>query len=132
MRSMWWRSAARTALAALIVVGVAMPARGDNNPNGMAFRAVGWFKGKAEISAGDIQWEIPSVSSAISEGAFSMGIWNPYGFSSLLFPDTPNPFGNPCGGWIQLQNNMVNQGILVDHVELTFRTPGARRFRPSV
>ena len=45
MRSTRWTFAARTALAALIVVGVAMPARGDNNPNGMAFRAVGWFKG---------------------------------------------------------------------------------------
>ena len=94
MRSMWWRSAARTALAALIVVGVAMPARGDNNPNGMAFRAVGWFKGKAEISAGDIKCEIPSVTSAIFEGAFAMGLWNTYGFQTLMFPDTSNPFAN--------------------------------------
>src|SRR2546422_1645028 len=126
------RSAERTALAALVVLGLAMPARADNNPNGVAFRAVGWFKGKAEISAGDIKCDIPSVSSAISEGAFSFGIWNTYGFSSLMFPDTSNPFGNPCGGWIQVQNNMVNQGILVDHVELTFRIPGARRFRSFV
>ena len=132
MRSMWWRSAARTALAALIVVGVAMPARGDNNPNGMAFRAVGWFKGKAEISAGDIKCEIPSITSAISDGSFSMGLWNTYRFPTLMYPDTSNPFGNPCGVWIQLQNNMVNQAIVIDRIELAFRIPGARRFRRSV
>src|SRR3989449_11231889 len=117
MRITRWKSLGRTALAALVVLGLAMPARADNNPNGVAFRAVGWFKGKAVISARDIKCDIPSVRGAISEGAFSMGIWNTYGFSSLMFPDTSNPFGNPCGGWIQLQNNIVNQGSLVYHAK---------------
>ena len=34
-------------LAGLLAAGVA---RADNNPNGMAFRAVGWFKGKGNIT----------------------------------------------------------------------------------
>src|SRR2546430_5322108 len=95
MRSTRWTFAARTALAALIVLGLAMPARGDNNPNGMAFRAVGWFKGKAEISAGDIKCEIPSVTSAIFEGAVAMGLWNTHRFPTLMFPDTSNPLADP-------------------------------------
>ena len=86
MRITRWRPAGRTAVAALIVLGLAVPARGDNNPNGMSFRAVGWFKGKAEISAGDIKCDIPNVSGAISEGAFAMGLWNTYGFQTLMFP----------------------------------------------
>jgi hypothetical protein len=130
MRSRCLRSAA--AGAAMIVLGLALPARCDNNPNGMSFRAVGWFKGKAEISAGDIKCEIPSTTSAISDGAFAIGLWNTYGFATLMFPDTSNPFGNPCGVWIQLQNNMINQAVVLDHIELAFRIPGARRFRRSV
>ena len=98
----------------------------------MAFRAVGWFKGKAEISAGDIKCEIPSVTSAIFEGAFAMGLWNTYGFQTLMFPDTSNPFANPCGVWIQLQNNMMNQAVVLDRIELKYRIVGARRFRPFV
>jgi len=132
MRITRWKPAGRTALAALVVLGLTMPAGADNNPNGMAFRAVGWFKGKAEISAGDIKCEIPSTSSAIFEGAFAMGIWNTYGVQTLMFPDTSNPFANPCGVWIQLQNNMVNQAVVIDRIELKFRIPGARRFRPFV
>ena len=130
MRSRCLRSAA--AGAAMIVLGLALPARCDNNPNGMSFRAVGWFKGKAEISAGDIKCEIPSTTSAISDGAFAIGLWNTYGFATLMYPDTSNPFGNPCGVWIQLQNNMINQAVNLDRVELVFRIPGATRFRPSV
>src|SRR5438093_10949803 len=103
MRITKWRSAGRTALAALTVLALAMPARGDNNPNGMAFRAVGWFKGKAEISAGDIKCEIPNVTAAISEGAFSMRLWNTYGLQTLMLPDTSNPFANPCAVRIHLQ-----------------------------
>ena len=132
MRITRWRPAGRTAVAALIVLGLAVPARGDNNPNGMSFRAVGWFKGKAEISAGDIKCDIPNVSGAISEGAFAMGIWNTYGFQTLMFPDTSNPFGNPCGVWVQLQNNLIDQAINLERIELRFRIAGARRFRSSV
>src|SRR5262249_5127009 len=32
----------------------------DNNPNGTSFRAVGWFKGKAEITDTEIKCEIPT------------------------------------------------------------------------
>jgi hypothetical protein len=100
----------------------------DNNPNGMVFRAVGWFKGKAEITAGQIKCEIPSVTSAISEGAFSLGLWNTYGFPTLMYPDINSPFGNPCGVWIQLQSNLINQGLVVDRIQLRYRIQGGRRF----
>jgi len=103
-----------------------------SNPNGMVFRAVGWFKGKAEITAGQIKCEIPSVTSAISEGAFSVGLWNTYGVPTLMYPDINNPFGNPCGVWIQLQSNLINQGIVVDRVKLRYRIRGAQRFRPFI
>jgi len=116
-------------LAAMLATG---SSRADNNPNGTVFRAVGWFKGKAEITAGQIKCEIPTVTSAIADGAFAMGLWNTFGAQTIYFPDPSNPNANPCGGWIQLQNNLLDQAIVLDHIDLRFRIPGARRFRGPV
>jgi len=118
-----------TLLAATLVAGVASA---DNNPNGLAFRAVGWFKGKGEISEGSIKCEIPTTSSAIADGSFAMGLWNTFGIPTLYFPDINGPFANPCGVYLEIQNNLVNQAILIDHIELRYKIPGAKRFRGSV
>ena len=97
--------------------------------DGFVLRAEGFVKGKAEISAGDIKCEVPNVTSAIGDGAFSMGLWNTFGSPTLLFPDPANPFGNPCGVWLELRNTMVTQGITVDRVDVRFRIAGALRYR---
>ena len=117
-----------SALAAVLTVLAATPGRADNNPNGMVFRAVGWFKGKAEITEGRINCEIPNVTNAISEGSFAMGLWNTFGQPTIYYPDINGQFANPCGVWMQLQNNLFNQAINLDRVQLVFRIPGARRF----
>src|SRR5213594_2540509 len=88
-------------LAALLAAGVA---RADNNPNGMVFRSVGFFKGSGSAGGGIVTCTVPTVISAIGDGVFEMGLWNTYGVNTLFFPDTSNPFGNPCGVWLQLQN----------------------------
>ena len=116
-------------VAVLVTVLSAGPGRADNNPNGMVFRAVGWFKGKAEITQGRINCEIPNVSNAISEGSFVLGLWNTFGRPTLYFPDINSEFGNPCGGWIQLQNNLLDQGLNLEQIELRYKIPGAGRFR---
>jgi hypothetical protein len=125
-----WTVGRGVVAAAVLAVGLAAgPAVGDNNPNGAAFRAVGWFKGKAEISDTNIQCEIPNISSAIADGLFAMGIWNTFGRPNLYFPDINGPFSNPCGGWIELANNLIDQGLQLDHVDLRYRIPIARRLR---
>ncbi len=126
------RGSMRVVAMMFATVLVARAAEAGNNPNGIVFRAVGWFKGKAEITAGQIKCEIPTVSGAIGDGAFSVGLWNTYGSQTLFFPDTSNPFGNPCGGWLQLQNNLRDQALNVTSVELRFKILGAKRFRQSV
>ena len=118
--------------ALLAVALAAGSAAADNNPAGLAFRAVGWFKGKADISAGVITCEAPIVGQAIGDGTFAMGLWNTFGFATYAFPDENGPFANPCGGFMELQNNMATQAVTIDHVELRFKIPGARRFRQSV
>ena len=82
-----------TLLAAMLVAGVASA---DNNPNGTAFRAVGWFRGKGEISDSSIKCEVPTTTSAIADGSFAMGLWNTYGVATVYFPDINGPFANPC------------------------------------
>jgi hypothetical protein len=120
------------ALAVAVLGAAVAPAAAEDNPNGVVFRSVGFFKGKAEITAGEIKCEIPNVSTAITEGTFYIGLWNTYGIPTLFYPDINNPFGNPCGVWVQMQNNLRDQGIIVDRIELRFRIAGANRFRGSV
>jgi hypothetical protein len=106
------------------VVGVRPAAAGDD----LVFRALGFFQGKSEITDSSIKCEIPNTSVAFADGAFSMGLWRTGGVPTLLFPDPLNPFGNPCGGWIQLRSNLSDQSMLVDHFDVTYKVAGARRF----
>ena len=99
---------------------------------GLVLHANGFVRGKAEISQGSIKCEVPSVGTAIADGSFSMGIWNTYGAQTLFFPDTSNPFANPCGGWLQVQSNSLYEGLNVELVRLKFRILGARRWRHDV
>jgi hypothetical protein len=117
------------AFAALLAAGVA---RADNNPNGMVFRAVGWFKGAGTASGTTVSCTVPTVSSAVQDGVFAMGLWNTFGEQTLLFPDLGNGQADPCGAFMQLQNNLIDQSIQVDHVTLHYKIPGARRFRQFV
>jgi hypothetical protein len=116
-------------LAAVCVAGLGVPARADH---GSGLRAVGWFKGKADITPGQIKCEIPTVTSAIGEGAFALGLWNTFGVPTLYYPDINNPFANPCGVWLQLRNDLFEQAITVDRVRLRYRVRGAWRFRRDV
>jgi len=124
----------RTGMWALVaaVVLAAGSVHAGNNPNGVVFRAVGFAGGEAEISGGQIKCKIPDIDGAIRDGAFSFGLWNTYGFQSLFFPDVNQPFGNPCGGYLQLQSNLFGQAISVERVEFRFAIPGAGRLRQFV
>jgi hypothetical protein len=113
-------------LAVLVAYG---DASADNNPGSLVFRAVNFVKGRAEIDVGQIKCDIPTTDTGIADGAFAMGIWNTFGFSNLYFPDPNHPFANPCGGWVQVQNNLFDQSIMIEKVQLRFKIPGARRFQ---
>ena len=117
-------------VAAVMLAAGAVQA--GNNPNGIVFRAVGFAAGEAEISGSQIKCQIPDIQGAIREGLFSFGLWNTYGAQSLFYPDVNNPLGNPCGGWLQLQSSLLEQGIALEKVELRFAIPGAGRFRQFV
>lgn len=119
----------RLALVAVLTLGVTAARAGDD---GLVLHANGWYQGKSDISDQQIKCEVPTVTSAISDGAHAMGIWNTYGVQTLFFPDTSNGFANPCGGWLQLQNNSLYEGLTLDVVKLKMRIQGARRWRQLV
>lgn len=118
----------------LVAVGLTVLTTGAlaADTDGLVFRANGLYRGEADISEEGIKCEIPSVGAAIPDGSFNMGLWNTFGSKTLQFPDANNPYGNPCGGYLQLQNNMTAQGINVERVEVKLRIAGARRFRDLV
>jgi hypothetical protein len=120
------------AAALLAMVLTVRTAGADNNPNGVAFRTVGWFKGKSDVSAGTITCDIPNISNAIVDGSFVIGLWNTFGFHNFYFPDPNHPFLNPCGGWLQLQNNLSTQAIAISQIQLHYKISGAKQFRQFV
>lgn len=115
-------------LASIVASGVE-PAAADQS---LVFRAVGFYQGEADISEGSITCEVPNIQAAFVDNAYTMGLWNSFGTPTLSFPDITNPFGDPCGGWIQLRNNMLVNGINLERVELKMRIPGAGRLRNQV
>ena len=107
------------------VVGVRPAAAGGND---LVFRQLGFFQGKSEITDTSIKCEIPNISVAFADGVFSMGLWRTGGVPTIIFPDPLNPFGNPCGAWMQLRSNLATESLLVDHFDITYKVLGARRF----
>jgi hypothetical protein len=107
------------------VVGVRPATAGGDD---LVFRQLGFFQGKSEITDSSIKCEIPNISVAFADGAFSMGLWRTFGVPTLIFPDPLNPFGNPCGAWVQMRSNLATESLLVDHFDITYKVLGARRF----
>jgi hypothetical protein len=113
-----------TLLALLLVAG---PVRAGSN--GLVLRAIGWYQGEASISEDSITCQVPDTSSAFPDNTFVIGLWNTFGIATSGFPDVLNPFGNPCGGWLQAWNSMRNQGINLQKVVTKYKIArGNRRF----
>jgi hypothetical protein len=115
-------------LAAMWLVAGAASADTD----GLVFRALGFYRGKANVSDTSIECEVPTQGAAITDTTHSMGLWNTGRVPTTEFPDRSNPFANPCGGYLQLQNNILIEGINVDQVSVKLRIPNARRFSDFV
>jgi hypothetical protein len=117
----------RGLLVASLVVA-SMMGRAEADSDGLVLRAVGWYQGDASITQSGIRCEVPNIDGAISDGFYTMGIWNTFGEQTIQFPDRNSAFANPCGGYIQLWNSMVKQGITLNRVNLSYRIGQARRF----
>lgn len=93
---------------------------GDNNDQGISFRAIGMFRGAESITQGQITCTIPNVQSAISDVSFNLNI-----NTATDFPNRNDPFADPCGGYIQLENLLLNQAINVQEIAIRYEVPGS-------
>ncbi len=98
-----------------------------SNPNGIVFRAIGIFQGEVEEG----KCKVPTASQAITDSTRSIcrdatEIVTQDGtsvFPTRMFPELTT-FGNFCGGFVGMQNNMINQAINTDKVKIRYRIPG--------
>lgn len=110
--------------AGLIVAGPAA-----SSSDGLVLRATGWYQGEASIAEGSITCQVPDISGAFPDNTFVMGLWNTFGTPTVVFPDFTNPFGNPCGGWVQAWNSMRTQGLFLTKIVTKYKiAQGNKRF----
>ncbi|MEW6272735.1 MAG: hypothetical protein AB1689_25950 [Thermodesulfobacteriota bacterium] len=113
----WWGGLAL--VSAVLVAGCG--GSGNNNDQGIVFRAGGTFQAQASIQPDQITCTEPvTVDGAIADNAASISL-----STTRFFPDENDPFGDPCGGWLQLINNLSSQFINVTEVSLRYDIPGA-------
>jgi hypothetical protein len=115
-------------IAACVLVAAVSPAAARRQDD-LVLRAMGFFQGRSSVTENRVTCDIPTAGAAIPEGTFAMGLWNTHGEQTLYFPNPDSVFGDPCGGWLALRNDLAVQHVLVDQVDVTFRVGGARRFR---
>ena len=105
-------------VAALGVAGCG--GSGGNNDQGIVFRAVGTFRGLESIELGRITCTEPTVQNAIIDQSFTLDIG-----VVESFPDRNDPFADPCGGYIALENNLESLAINVQEIVIRYEVPGA-------
>ncbi len=99
---------------------------GSNNDQGIVFRSTGIYRGLEAIEEDKITCTEPTVSNAIIDTAFTIDL-----SGMRWFPDRNDPFGDPCGGYIGLQNNLETQSINVQEISIRYEVPGASIAIPS-
>lgn len=117
---------------AVLTLAILLGGRAAASTDELSFRILGWYGGKADISTDQIKCEIPTTADSIADSNFAVGLWNTFGSQTLMFPDDNNPFGNPCGGWLQFANFLQFEGVTVERVIMKVSIPGARRFQNMV
>jgi hypothetical protein len=102
------------ALVGLFVVGCG--GDGDDNDNGIAFRAVGFFQGTFQ----DNRCEVPTANEAIADPSNNLIL-------DSEFVDSGYPAGVFfCRGYLWLENNLLNQAVVVDRLDFEYEIPGSR------
>jgi len=107
------------ALALALVAGCG--GSGGNNDQGIVFRASGFFRSVTNITPDRITCTEPlTVDSAISDTSGTISLT-----TTVVYPDSGDPVGDPCGGQLGLQNNLTRQSINVQFVTVRYEVAGS-------
>ena len=102
-----------------LIVGVLVVGCGDSNndnDNGIAFRAVGFFQGQLQEN----RCQTPTASNAIADQSENLTLDSP-------LVDSGYPAGVFfCRAYLWLENNLVKQALVVDRLDFEYEIPGSR------
>lgn len=93
---------------------------GNNNDQGIAFRAVGFVRGPESIDADQIRCTEPTTQNSIVDSSWVINL-----STMIFFPNRNDPFGDPCGGFIALENELATMAINVTEIVVQYDIPGA-------
>ena len=91
-----------------------------NNDQGIVFRAVSFVRGPESIDADQIRCTEPTTQNAIVDSSWVISLTQ-----QSFYPNRNDPFGNPCGGYIALENNLATMAINVQEITVEYEIPGA-------
>ena len=97
-----------------------------SNDQGIVFRAVSFVRGPESIDIDQIRCTEPTTQNAIIDTSWVIEL-----DSTDFFPDRNDPFGNPCGGFIALENDLSVQAVNVTQIGVDYEIPGAGIVPPS-
>ena len=107
-----------------LILGLLCASCGSNENNqGISFRAVGIFQGTLETN----KCTVPVADKAIAAPGIVIKLDDPQ--INGGFPNSFSVF--TCRGFLELQNNLVGQAIVVDRIDFEYEIPGARIAAPS-
>ncbi len=94
------------------------------NDQAVSFRLIGIFQGERQ----EDQCQVPTTDNAISDQSIALPLNN----SSISngYPDSSS-FLSFCRGFLQLQNNLFGQRILIDRIDFEYEVPGSSIAVPS-
>jgi hypothetical protein len=101
---------------------------GGNNDQGIVFRATGIFRTLTSVTTGTITCTDPITNTqAITDTAGRISL-----STTEFYPNRNDPFGDPCGGYVGLQNNLSSQSINTQFVTIRYEVAGAGIQVPDV
>lgn len=124
LRKTWWGG-----LVAMLALFVGCGGgSGGNNDQGIVFRATGIFRTLTSVTTGIITCTDPITNTqAITDTAGTISL-----STTENYPNRTDPFADPCGGFVGLQNNLASQSINAQFVSIRYEVAGAAIQVPEV
>jgi len=108
-----------------LILGLLCAGCGDNENNqGISFRAVGIFQGEVQ----EDQCEVPTTENQITDPSIALPLNS--AFVNDGYPDSSSLLSF-CRGFLELENQLFDQAIVVDRLDFQYEIPGANISIPS-